>query len=57
MKPMKKTPKSYRFSSITLSRLQSLKELPKYADYTETELVELAILMLYFHHNELDPVY
>lgn len=57
MKPMKKIPKSYRFSSITLSRLKSLKELPKYAGYTETELVELAVLMLYFHHNELDPVY
>lgn len=57
MKPMKKTPKSYRLSQITLSRLQSLKELPKYANYTETDLVELAVLMLYFHHDDLDPVY
>lgn len=53
----KKTPKSYRLSDLTLSRLKSLKELPKYAGYTETELVELAILMLYFHHEDLDPVY
>lgn len=57
MKPIKKIPKSYRISSITLSRLESLKKLPKYDGYTETELVELAVLFLYFHHNELDPEY
>lgn len=37
-----KTPKTYRLSQISLEKLKELKEL--HPDYTETEIVEWAIL-------------
>lgn len=42
-----KTPKAYRFSPSTIKALDWLKSLPKHELFTETDLVEQAIMALY----------
>lgn len=44
-----KTLKNYRLSPMTLQVLASIKQLPQYANYTETDIVEAAIWHL--HHT------
>ena len=46
-----KTPKTYRFSPSTVKALDWLKSLPKHELFTETDIVEHAIMSLYA--NEL----
>lgn len=42
-----KTPKAYRFGPSTIKALDWLKSLPKHELFTETDLVEQAIMALY----------
>lgn len=44
-----KTLKNYRLSPMTLQVLASIKQLPQYANYTETDIIEAAIWHL--HHT------
>lgn len=46
-----KTPKTYRFTPSTIKALEWLKALPRHDNFTETDIVEHAIMSLYA--NEL----
>ena len=44
-----KTPKTYRLSPETIRQLEILKSTPRLKDWTETDIIETAILKYYYH--------